>query len=62
MRIGQTVSTPYGFVTILATDHIGNDGQVPYRCRISGIDEKGETILLTKNGPLLELDPQGHPR
>ena len=59
MRIGQTVSTPYGLVTILATDHIGTDGNVPTRCRISGIDERGETILLTRTGPLLELDP-GH--
>ena len=56
MKVGDTIETPAGWCTVLASDH-GNSrsGEVPFLCRLSCVGEWGEPVLLLRQGPLLEV-------
>ena len=60
MRVGDTVETPAGWVTVLSADHGNNqDGAVPWECRLSCVGEWGEPVLLLRSGGVLEIIRQG---
>ena len=60
MRVGDTFDSPAGFVTLQAHDQgDSRSGEVPYACRLSCVGESGESVLLYREGAVLEIIRQG---
>ena len=60
MRVGDIIDTPAGLVCITAhSEGHSPDGEVPYSCRLSGVGEHGEPVLLVKAGSCLEVIRKG---